>query len=172
MNKWLSAAILIAFISGSAFGQARGPDTESRKTVNGFGSVLMLTKKPEEFVRDWTTSQESKRVTIQTAKDVRVGEHIAALAFFWGCRSSSAGCIVYADFELVAPDGSIRHRVPDRNGTTQSQPKSELVYLSQAIVRFQFEPNDPRGLYKINATVREPATGNVVRVSEQFRLVK
>src|SRR6266851_3956295 len=136
MNKWLLSAIVAAFGCGLALAQSRGPDTESRKTINSFGAELMLTKQPEEFVREWTTTPEAHRLSIQTPKEVYVGEYVAALVFFWGCRSGGDSCKVYADFELVAPDGSIRHSVPDRNGTTQSRPKPELVYLSRAIVRF------------------------------------
>jgi hypothetical protein len=175
VNKWLLGAIVVAFGCGLALGQSRGLDTESRKTVNSFGAELVLTKKPEEFVREWVTTPEPHRLSIQTSqssKEVHVGEHIAALVLFWGCRSGVDGCKVSVDFELVAPDGSIRYRVPDRLGATQPRPKTELVYMSQAIVRFQFDPNDSLGQYKVNATVREPMVGNVLHVSQQFLVVK
>jgi hypothetical protein len=171
MSRWIAAAFVAACACGLAFGQVRGPDTEARKTVNGFGATILLTKKPEQFVRNWANSSPEQKLSIHTAGDARTGEYVAALVFFWGCRSIRDACGVYVDYQLVAPDGSIRYNVADQTGTMQPKPKSDLVYLSEAIVRFQFEPKDPPGQYTIRATVREPATGNIVRISEGIRFV-
>ena len=169
MNKWMP--ILIAVLTGCclAFGQVPATETDSR---NGFSATVMLTKKPEEFVRKWATASASSKLTIETPKEVHLGEYVAALVFFRGCRTGVDSCRVYVDFELVAPDGSIRHRVPDRDGTAQPQPRMELAYLSRAIVQFQFKPGDPLGQYWIKATVREPANGNILHVSEKIRVVQ
>lgn len=151
---------------------AAAEDRSSQRLSNGFGAALRLTKEPEEFVREWTSTAPSHKLTIHTANAVRTGEPIAALVFFRGCRAGSASCMVYVDYELVAPDGSIRHRVPDRSGTSQPSPRADLIYLSHAIVRFDFAKDDPPGEYVVHATVREPATGNIVRVSAPFRFTR
>jgi len=160
-----AVALAASCASQLALAQSTGSD-------NGLGATIMLTKKPEEFVRQWTTSKESDKTTLEVARKVRPGEYIAALVFVRGCRANVDSCAVYVDYELVAPDGSIRYRVPDKSGTSQPGPKSDLYFLSHAIVRFQFKPEDAAGTYTIRAVVREPARGRVVRIAEQFQVVR
>jgi hypothetical protein len=66
-----------------------GPDTESRKSADGFVAALMLTKKPKAFVREWVDTPESRKVPVETTREVHVGEHVAALVFLWDCHPAS-----------------------------------------------------------------------------------
>jgi hypothetical protein len=165
-RTFVRAIVTIALATASISAVA-----EPTGSQDGFTATIMLTKKPEEFVREWATSKESRVPASETSGVVRVGEYIAAVVFFRGCKETTE-CRVHVDYELVAPDGSVRHRVPDRDGTDQPGARNELSYLSHAIVRFQFTPRDVGGPYTINAVVREPARGLVVRVSQQFRVAE
>jgi hypothetical protein len=82
------------------------------------------------------------------------------------------GCDALVDFQLIMPDGSIRHRVSNQSAASGLVPKKGLVYLATALVRFGFEQNDPPGEYRITATIREPAVGIVLRLNERVRFVK
>jgi hypothetical protein len=152
-----------------------GPMTASAQptgSANGLTATLGLTKEPEEFVRRWATSSEAGKPPIESTKIVKFGEYIAALTSFRGCATSSGACRVYADYELVAPDGSVRYRIPDREGAAEPRAGQDHEYLSHALVRFEFKAGDPTGLYTIRAVVREPARGNAIQLSEHFRLVE
>jgi hypothetical protein len=173
MIKLLLCATVLAFASCNSSAQVRsGPNTEWRKTESGFGAALMFTKDTEAFVHEWTTTREEHRLRIDSPEEVHAGEYIGPLLFFWGCHPSAGTCRVYVDFEFVGPDGAVRHQVPDKLGTPQPSPKAELVYLSQAIVRFRVQPGEPLGTYRINATVREPSAGTVLRLTRQIRVIK
>jgi len=165
MRRPALAASLLVLLSLQAAAQTPHAGVEWRAATPDLGAIIVLTQNPEKAARTFDRTPPGGFVEMESAQEVHYGESIAALVFFTGCSSA---CKVFVDYELTGPDGSVRRKVVDKEGTEEASPRKKGKTLSRALVRFSFDAKDPVGTYRIIAKVREPALKASVQVSERF----
>lgn len=132
------------------------PDLEWRKTVEGLGGMLVLTKDYENFMKQWTAGGESKVPEFHPAAGAGHGDSVTAMVFFSGCADAGQACELVVDFKVLKPDGSTYGSIPRVAAYNGKIPKRNVVMLSRATMRLKIEPKDPVGAYTVIATMRQP----------------
>ena len=112
----LSIAALGFVLAAPAAGQWHSngeplPDASWRKLQNGFGAMLVLSNRPDEFLEAWV--QRTPGVSISTTRIGRRGQSLAPFIFFIGCAENRLGvCDTAFDLEVIRPDGTAFFRTP------------------------------------------------------------
>jgi hypothetical protein len=161
-GEWMRSFLLVARIAllpTHAFSQwAKDghpvPDAPNRKSKDGFGAHLLVISHFPEFIKEWTTSPPEHAPHVSAVSKVKSGEPVAIVIFFAGCKGDKAGhCNGVYDLTIVRPDGSTMHKFSDLDLWKMEPPPN--VQLGLAIPQIQFDSTDPRGMYRIKATVRD-----------------
>lgn len=132
------------------------PDLDWRKTVEGLGGMLVLTKDYEGFMKQWTQGGESKVPEFHPAAGATKGDSVTAMVFFSGCADTGQTCELVVDFKVLKPDGSPYGAIPKVAAFNGKITKRNVVMLSRATMRLKIEPKDPVGAYTLIATLRQP----------------
>ena len=161
--KLSHAIVVLALAATSAWGQWMDPQTakplpdlEWRKTVGGLGGMLVLTKDYESFMKQWTSTGESRVPELHPAAGATRGESVTAMVFFSGCAEAGKNCELVVDFKVLKPDGSTYGSIPKVAAYNAKIVKPDVVMLSRATIKLDIEPKDPVGSYTIIATLRQP----------------
>jgi hypothetical protein len=180
LKRRLGAVVLLlslSLLSMESFGQWRDrsgvvADTSWRKSVGGFGVMLLLTTDPESFRKAWD-SPPNTVPQIRPASEARIGQRIDAFVVFSGCEESSIGlCQIDGDFRVLKPDGSVyfeQSKVPLWGSLA---PGKGMVQLGHRQLEIKIEPTDPLGAYRIIAKVRDLQSGKSVDVEQAFVATK
>lgn len=142
------------------------PDTDWRKTVEGLGGMLVLTKDYDAFIKDWLQSPETHSPNFRPASGANHGDSVTAMVFFSGCAEPGKHCELVVDFKVLKPDGSVYGDLPNRPAYSATVPKANVIMLTKATVRLKIEPKDPSGQYTIQATLRQPGTNRAMTLSQ------
>lgn len=148
------------------------PDTEWRKTSGALGAALLLTDKPDAFMKEWTETPESHMPLLKPVSVVKRGDVVAALVLFSGCGSKTSTCSAHVDFKVLKPDGSVYGDVPGNPAWSGASPKVGIVVLSKAQLRVRIEPNDPLGTYQVLATMTDTNANTSIRLKQTFQVKK
>ena len=155
--------VVLGLAASSAWGQWMDPQTskplpdlEWRKTVEGLGGMLVLTKDYENFMKQWTATGESKVPEFHPASGAKRGDSVTAMVFFSGCADAGQNCELVVDFKVLKPDGSTYGAIPKVAAYNAKIPRRDVVMLSRATMRLKIEPKDPLGAYTFIATLRQP----------------
>ncbi len=148
------------------------PDTAWRKASGDLGAMLVVSAKPEDFLREWRSSPEAYAPQAATTDRVKRGEVIAALLFFSGCGAAGGACNAVAEFKVLKPDGSVYGEFPGNKVWPHPAPKKGLVLLSEAHLEISIEPQDPSGTYTVLAVVRELPAGRVLQLRRNFEVIE
>jgi hypothetical protein len=146
-------------------------DNDWRKASGDLGAMIIMTNNAESFFYEWENTAAAHIPQVKTTSQVRRGEVIAALLFFSGCGAEGDSCNAVVDFKVMKPDGSVYGDNPGNKVLAWPAPKKGVVLLSQAHLQIRIEPNDPIGAYPVIAVLREPNTGKVIRLKQQFEVV-
>jgi len=165
--------LLLALLALPALGQegwkdAKGqpaPNTESRKSVGGFGGSLIVTSDA-----DWQAKWQTPSDTVPhftEAKTVARGKQVFVLTFFANPLLDSRGSAdVRCDIDVVRPNGTTSiHQVdaPCFKGPLQGPPT--YLYLSNAVIGFTGDPGDPAGEWIVRVSIKD----NVRQVAVPLR---
>jgi hypothetical protein len=148
---------------GVAWGQWREegkevPDEPWRKSVGGFGAMLLLTDKPDAFFEACNKPPSPDyKPEISSPGDIRRGSKVVAVVVFTNCRGDEKGnCDAEVDFKLLRPDGSV---YAEHKGAElwrgKPAPPDPFLQLGLANLGFEVEPDDPVGEYRLEAVVRD-----------------
>ena len=172
--RTLLASVLL-LTAATAHGQWREngevvPDQAWRKSDGDFGAMLLLTDEPAAFLERWSRpAAAGYRPNIKTVTDARRGDVVAAMILFMGCAPDASGkCEASADFRVVRPDGSVYAEHPGAELWHEAPPGKTALQLGVAHLAFEIERDDPIGVYKIYATVRDPIGKRSVALVEEL----
>ncbi|HEX4331325.1 MAG TPA: hypothetical protein VH040_04235 [Usitatibacter sp.] len=142
------------------------PDQDWRKTVEGLGGMLVLTKDYDAFMKQWTQTGESQVPEFHPAAGAKAGESVTAMVFFSGCADTGNPCKLVVDFKVLKPDGSTYGDVPNVAAFDGKIAKRNVVMLTRATVRLKIEPADPVGAYTIIAKLRDAKGGHAMELRQ------
>ncbi len=173
----LSLVLLLAFCwGGASLAQWRSPDgapipdTEARKTVDGFGASLLVTPDPD-WEAKWNTPSD---VTPQfrEAKTVKMGGKLTVLIFYANPKPDAANRIsVRCDIRLKRPNGTLSVDLKDAacaEGPLRGDPRN--VRLAAPVIGFIGEPGDPLGEWRVEVSLTDAIRGTTVPVRTSFKL--
>ncbi len=156
------AASIVALVSATGF----------RRTVDGMGAMLMLTSNYNEFIKDWTGSDEKHAPLLKPVSELKRGGDATILVFFSGCAKPGERCELTEDIKVIAPDGSVYGEFKDRPAFDAVIDKDGTVMLSHATINMRIEPTDALGQYKVLVTVRRPSTKTSIGLEQPVRVIQ
>lgn len=173
------AFLVCAWYCGSLFaadsvwrspGGAPIPDTEARKSLNGFGAWLVVTP-DQDWQAKWNTPAHVRPYFTET-KDVKRGGKLAILIFFVNPKADGRNAVnVRCDIKVVRPDRSLSIDAKDiscMEGELKGSPQN--VRLGAPIINFIGEPTDPLGEWRVEVAVRDTIRSTSVPVRTSFYL--
>jgi hypothetical protein len=166
--------LMLAFACGGANAQWIDPDTkkpmpdlEWRKTVEGLGGMLIVTRDYERMMKEWTDGQ-TEAPSILPASGAKRGDSLTAVVFFSGCADPGQNCELFVDFTVLKPDGSTYGKIPNIAAFNAVVPKANVVMITKATMRLKIESNDPLGEYTILAKVRQPKKNRSMELKQRL----
>ena len=171
--KIFSALLFLILMASFTFGQTkqdgdREKKSLNRKTLNGFGSHLIVVENPREFIQQWLKSETPK---ITSVSDIKRDEPIGAFILFAGCKQDIQGvCNSEADYTIYKPDGSVyveRKKLPLWKDKAPPAPNTQL---GKAILALRFGKDEPIGEYKVKAKVSDLNANVSFEIETTFRL--
>lgn len=176
MKSIRSFLILLFALSLPAFAQSGWhdmdgnplPETESRRSQDGFSASLVVT--PD---RDWQAKWETPPETVPhftEAREVSEGGELTVLTFLSNAQLSDEGMTeVACDFIVTRPDGSKSINeidMPCFNYELKTDPTN--VYLTAASLKYVAEPSDQRGTWVVAVTVKDRVRGVTLPLRTSF----
>lgn len=165
--------ILVANVQGQWREGAKDvPDTAWSKHKGRFGAMLLLSDKPEEFLKGW--AQPTEGVPIQTTDTVARGVPIVAFVIFTGCEPDDKGqCNASVDFIVLKPDGSEYARFEDKDLWKHKPAVEEnALQLAADYIGVVIEPDDPLGQYEVQVTTRDLNANIRLDLKQSFRVTE
>jgi hypothetical protein len=128
------------------------PETASRKSLDDFGAMLMLTDKQDDLFAKWL--KPGKVVEMDVTNKVERNELISVLIFFSGCKADTKGyCNVIANYKMWNPQGQLFREMPNtRVWVNKPGPKAGSLELTEAYVKIK--PTSV-GRYSVEAEVKD-----------------
>jgi hypothetical protein len=171
--------LLVFVIAGSAIAQDlfwkdsqgnRTPDTAFRKSVDGVGGWLLVTS-DEDWEEKWNTPSETIPQFTE-ANTVVVGKRLHILAFIGNPTRSADGKVnVTCDLSMQRPDGTYSIQKQDLEcliGPLAGH--QETLYLSQLVIGFVGEKNDPPGKWIVRVTIKDLVKPAIIPLQTTFVL--
>jgi len=173
-RMWLCAAILLSVAVGPAAAQWQTdekatPDEPWRKHQGDFGAMLVFTSEPDQFLEAWSRPPtDDYRPEMVLTGSTRRGETVAAFVLFAGCRPDSKGkCSSSVDFVLRKPDGSVyAEHVGAELWIDKPAPPPRRLQLGVANLMLRVETDDPLGVYRLKAEVRDHLANVELRLEQ------
>ena len=171
----IATAGLAAAVAAPAAGQWHSagrplPDESWRKLRDGFGAMLVLSNRPEEFLEAWV--RRTPGVSISTTRVGRRGEPLAPFVFFIGCAENRLRvCDASFDLEVLRPDGAALFRTPGLElWRNKPAPADGTIGLSVGYAEVDLTAADPLGRYLVRAEVRDANAGTAVTLEQTFEV--
>ena len=133
----------------------RVPETESRRSRDGFGGWLVVTS-DQDWQQKWLTPRETTPEFKEAAK-LKRGDAAFVLIFFGNPRLGQDNAAdVTCDIRVTRPNQTTS--IAERNitcfkGTIDTDPMS--VFLSAPVIQFTGEPMDPLGKWVVDVTLHD-----------------
>ena len=146
------------------------PDQSWRKIRNGFGAMLVLSNRPEEFLEAWV--QRTPGVSISTTRIGRRGQPLAPFIFFIGCAENRLGvCDAAFDLEVIQPNGTALFRTPGLElWRAKPAPARGTIGLSVGYAGIDLTDADALGRYIVRAEVRDANAGVGMTLEQTFEV--
>lgn len=144
------------------------PDTESRKSVHGFGGWLIATS-DTNWRQKWETPPTASP-SFTEAKIVRRGQRIAILAFYANPLRDHGAVDVTSDLDVLRPNGTAEHQ---RDILCYRGPLHEPAwhtFLCPTVIDFVGESTDPSGRWIFRVVLRDNVRHESVPVTTSFVL--
>jgi len=131
------------------------PESSSSRSKGRFSAMLLVTP-DKDWQAKWDTPPETAPHFTE-ASEVTAGGELFILSFLANPQIDESGMAnVTCDFIVSRPDGS--RSINEKNmpcfvTRLATDPKS--VYLSAASLKYIAEPQDPRGVWKVQVTLRD-----------------
>lgn len=177
MNKLLATILLLASFSAAGNYSAwlgpdksQWPDTEFRKTKNGFSGMLLVTP-DTDWAQKWNTPFDTIP-RFREAKVAKVGEKLVILTFFVNPKTDENKNVnVICSITATRPDSTIsinERGIPCMKGELQGSPN--YIRLSPAIINFVGEQNDPLGKWVVEVEIEDTNRDTILHLKTYFTL--
>lgn len=172
----LLALVLISDATCAELGWKDGngnpvPETESQKSIAGFGGLLVITP-DEHWEEKWNTPAQVAP-QFSSASVVERGGKLFILTMFTNPQLDDSGAAhVILDIDVKRPDGSSSTHVEGAicfQGEFLGPPHS--VYLCGPVVGFVGEPSDPAGTWSVQITLTDKIRRVNVPLATRFELL-
>ena len=185
----LAACLATGLVATNATAQWRdregniADDTPSQQHARGFGAMLKIATEAESkrFHDAWYGTPTEHAPTLTTTDTAVRGDLVSILILYAGCAPREASdadiaagkiaCPAMLDLRILAPDGT-EYGHAEEMSLAQDQPAAtaNLLQLSPVEVKLRFEPEDPLGVYRIDARIDEPERDVVLTLSTSIEL--
>ena len=147
------------------------PDTDARKTANGFAGWLLTTSDPD-WEAKWNTP-EHETPSFSGASSLRKGETVYTLIFIVNPKPDAKGeANVSCDLKVTRPDGTAsidEKNVECLKGALPGSPYN--MRLAAPVLGFVGEPADPVGTWRVDVTLRDVPRGVTMDLHTSFELL-
>jgi hypothetical protein len=130
-------------------------ETEATKSKDDFGGSLLATT-DEDWEKKWNTPPEAKP-NFNMAGSVPYGKKVYILTFFANPKLDEQGkASVRCDIRILTPTGKVSFEQKDATcfaGTIQGS--SYAWRLSEPVIAFSGDPDDPQGTWAIEVMLRD-----------------
>ena len=176
----LVALLIVVGLSSPVSGQwndgdGEVPETEWRQWEGDFGAMLLLTGDAEKFFAEWNvTPSQDYMPAIGTVSTALRGDVVTAVIVFSGCAANESGdCVSEVDFRVLFPDGSVYGEF-DGAELWSDKPAAPSPRLQVGVgnLGIKVEPDDPFGLYRVEAIVRDKVGLVELELVQQLEVVE
>lgn len=175
---FLVTTLFLGFSSAS-FSQSYGwkdknncpaTDTASRRSVDGFGGMMIIT--PDvDWEEKWNTPSGTSPF-YKKVNEAKVGETIYILSFFSNPKSNPLHVVnISCDIQIIQPDGTVAMTEKNRpcfHGVLGGAP--EMIYMTNAAVGFMGEEKDPKGVWTVKLAMKDQLRTEPVMLTQSFTL--
>jgi hypothetical protein len=142
-------------------------DTDNIKSKDGFGAQLFLTES-NKFFDDWNKPETPKIHQVQDAR--RNAAIFTAILFVDPAMDTAKRAKVTCHVVVRKPDGSVygEDDLIGWNGKYLVPPHN--LQLAQGRMGIRIEPNDPAGIYTVEATVRDDVRKVELELKATFKV--
>lgn len=145
------------------------PDSAWRKSSGPFCAELLLTK-DLGLIERWEKPAEI--VEIRRAHEIRRGDWLLVAVLFANIDAGPSGQgALRIDYSIEYPDGKPPVAVHDAPGWGVEPPPANMLELGQRYLRWHFDNESPLGTYRVEAFVRDEASGKRLHVTRSFELL-
>jgi len=146
------------------------PETPSRRALNGFGAMLIVTT-DTDWREKWATPPETAP-RFNEAHVLERGQRAFAVIVLNGPRRGPDGVAhVECDVRVTRPDEVMT--LDEKNATCWHGPTEGpegSIYLSPVSVAFVGEPDDPAGEWIVQVTLDDVVGGTILPLRTSFTL--
>ena len=150
----------------------RAPNSDSMKSINGFGGWLVVTP-DKDWAQKWETPTENIPY-FSEANEVKYGEELTILPFFINPKADSAGEInIFCHIKITKPTGKAsidQGNIPCANSKLYGDPRN--IRLTTTIIKYIGENNDPSGTWLVEFTIFDKNRNTSIPLKTQFTLIK
>lgn len=147
------------------------PESDSQKSVNGFGGLLVVTP-DKDWEEKWSTPPETAPEFSHTSAVERGGE-LFILTMFTNPQPDDSGVAdVMMDIDVRRPDGSASTHAEGATcfkSVLGGSPQN--IRLCGPVVGFVGEPSDPTGTWSVQITLRDNVRKVAIPLSTTFELI-
>src|SRR5688572_27644011 len=146
------------------------PDTEARKSADGFGGWLLVTS-GKEWTQQRDTLQALALAYSRQAKSVMPGELISLPIFLLNpARDTRSGeADVACDVAFTRPDGT-REEIYSFKCLNGPLPGGASVHVINTTIEFVGESDDPPGVWAVDAVINDRAGGTKLHLHTTFEV--
>lgn len=175
MKRIVSLVALMLGLASSATSQEawksakgdRAPNTESRKSVKGFGGWLIVTD------GDWRKKWETSTSTIPRFTEVRTvsrGQRICVLTFYSNPLLERGIADITCDIDILRPNGTSVHQADAECYRGPIRESPQHVFISSQVIDFVGEGDDPAGRWIVRINLKDNVRHVSVPLSNSFVL--
>jgi|GEM_PF-1778890 len=143
-------------------------ETDWQKSVDGMGVFLALTDDLEGFMGVWESTPESEAPAFRDISRVSRGESVGLLLFF-AVNEDFAGVFgPVVSYRVLRPDGTVYADMPYSSATEPGTPTPGVQYLSNALLKIDIDPEDPLGVYAVEANFKQNSAADPIALKRTF----
>lgn len=146
-------------------------DNKDHAKKGDFSGSLVLSGDTKAFIKHMQAAKKSGKVVIPASStEVSKGKEAVVFVFFSGCKADkkTKKCDATISFKVVKPDNKVYVDVKNRVLSNGMPPKKGTMMLSEAKLGIVFEKKDPKGSYKVVATVTDKVAKKTLKLSRAF----
>ena len=146
-------------------------NSESRKSVDGFGAALIVTS-DSDWEKKWNTpSNETPKFT--TVDKLKRGEKAWILIFFANPRADARDSVdVVCDIKISRPNGKTTEDKGAKAMKGRIEGAATNTFLAESVIGFVGEDSDPLGDWIVEVVVRDLNRKVSVPVKTKFTLLE
>jgi hypothetical protein len=152
--------------------QDGGPvaNTDSRKSVDGFGAALLVTS-DADWEKKWNTPSSETPHFAQIDR-LKLGERAWILIFFANPKPDAGGSVdITCDIKITRPNGKITENTGLEALKTQLKGAPTNTFLAKPVIGFVGEDSDPLGDWIVEVAVHDLNRSVSVPLKTMFTLL-